>query len=127
MLNRVARGVLFAGFAFTGTLKLLSFRAVDSHPAEFSWITPLREAHLSVPLGALELMLAFAVLTQRLKVAGLASFVASSLFAVALSIVILSGLPTGACGCFGTWQAPIFAHYAIIFSLLLASRRIVCS
>lgn len=116
------RGAVALTLAGAAVLKLVDALHVMEH--QHALVSVLRQPSVALPVATVELVVAVALLTRQWRPWAMAAFGLSSVFVVMLAAIVMRGLPPSACGCFGGWQAPVAAHFGLVFGLPLASREL---
>lgn len=93
------RGVLAVGLLFAAVLKFEGLLHVDPNiDAAVHWIRPLRVPWVSGGVALMEALLAIGMLSRQWRRLAPITFMLSGGFLVFLSILVLAGMPTTACG-----------------------------
>ena len=116
--------LLVVTLAFAGGLKVYDGIAELTGGATHAWIAPMQRASVILPLGLAELSVAVLLVGPLRPVAATAAFAMAVLMAIAFSGILWSGRPTGTCGCFGRWEAPVGTHLGILAVLLISARAV---
>lgn len=87
----------------------------------------MRRPWIAWPTATLELGTAVVLATPWWRTGAWLAFGLAALFGVAFATIVARGLPADACGCFGSWRAPVGAHFGIIMGLLVLARQLTCA
>lgn len=120
----VVRGLLVATLLFVAWLKLAAFLGPIGQ-SRTSLTSQAAIPAVSILAGIAEIGAAVLLVTARARLGAWITFWLAFVFGVGFSYIVVAGLPTRACGCFGTWEAPVAAHYGIILSMMLLSRFVL--
>ena len=121
--STLARYCLLATLGFVAWLKLSSLFNAGTTGVTAQAALPA----VSVAAGIVEVVAAILLVGARYRWGAWIAFWLSFVFGMGFTYIVLAGLPTRSCGCFGTWEAPLLAHYGIILSMMLLSRFVLVS
>ncbi len=120
----LGRGALAAGLVFTAVLK---FEDSGGTLIAHSWVDRVGGPWVLIVAGVIEAAIASAILSKSWRFAARIAFWVLCVYGVILVALTALGEPPSQCGCFGTSQAPVLAHFATLIGLLLLARVLACS